>query len=278
MSLLTSFNSGYIKSPEGVLAIVIKAATTSDAEQSIYLPPNQLAELIFALSSCYRSLQKMYLEDPEGIKEKVIADGKTLNANVPVFTHDELHNPKIELRVNDFVLKNKDDRAALLFFLQNGSVLTIEFSLTQVEYLLTLLITTIKSTEDNNLAFLCLSTNDFIPLYCVNFINPEGEGIKYQQFSVPSWKAEVYECFYSIIGQQHDGNVTCGVIIKTDAGLEQARAENIGQILVQNNSLLSAYKDKIAKFDCRLLNISAGEESLERLLRAHVEHRTQAMN
>lgn len=278
MSLLAFFNTGYIKTPEGVLAIVLKAGTLPDAEHLIYLPPKQLEELIFALSSCYRSLQKMYLEDPDGIKEKVIADGKLLNANVPVLTHDELHNPKIDLRANEFILKNKDNQPALLFFLQNGSVVTIDFSLTQVEYLLTLLITTIKNTEDNNLAFLCLTTNDFIPLYCVNFINPEGKGIKYQQFSVPAWKAEIYEYYYSIIGQQHDGNVTCGVIIKADAGLEQGRAESIGQMLVQNNSLLSAYQDKIAKFDCRLLNISAAEESLERLLRAHVEHRTQAMS
>ncbi|NIY47835.1 YjeJ family protein [Cedecea colo] len=278
MGVLTGINTGIIKSPKGVLAIVLKASSTPAIEHLLYLPPDRLQELMFATCSCYRSLQMMHQHEPERIKNKVVADTQALSNNIPGVTLDEIHNPLIERRVTSFIMKHRQDNVRFLFFLQNDEVVTLELTLTQMEYVLTMLLSTVRNAEDAWLTSVCLDANDFTPFYTVDFSNAQHAGIKYQQFDVPDWKSAVFEHYYSIIATQHDGNITCGAIIKAGPALDNSRAGKIGQFLLQNNSLLLPYQKEIAKFDCMMLNVPGNEGDLDRLLRAHLEHRTMKLN
>ncbi len=278
MSILTGINTSIIKSPKGVFAIALKASCVPATEHLLYLPPNQLQELMFATCSCYRTLQMMHQQDPEPIREKVVADAQALSVNIPPIALDETHSPQIDLRVTSFVMKHRQDKVRFLFFLQNSEVVTLELTLTQMEYVLSVLISTVQNAQDEYLTSLCLGSNDFIAFYTVDFINAQHEGIKYHQFNLPDWKTTVFEHYYSMIGIQHDSNITCGAIIKAGPALDPNRAENIGQYLLRNNALLLPYQEKIAKFDCILLNIAGDEGTLDSLLRAHLAHRTVKLN
>ncbi len=278
MGIVTGINTGIIKSPQGVLAIVLKSSSAPATEHLLYLPPDQLQEMMFATCSCYRSLQKMHQHDPERIRDKVMADTQALSANIPAVTLDEIHNPLIDLRVTSFVMKHGQDRVHFLFFLQNGEEVALELTLTQMEYVLNVLLGTVRHAQEAHLTSLCLGANDFMPFYTVDFRNAQHEGIKYHQFNVPEWKSIVFDHYYSVIGIQHDGDITCGAIIKAGPALAHSRAENIGHFLLRNNSLLLPYQQKVAKFDCTLLDIPGNEGSLELLLRAHLEHRNLKLN
>lgn len=278
MGVLTGINTGIVKSPKGVLAVVLKTSSTPAIEHLLYLPPDQLQELMLATCSCYRSLQMMHQHESERTKDKVVAATQALSNNMPTVTLNEIQNPLIELRVTSFMMEHRQDNLHFLFFLHNGEVVTLELTLPQMEYVLTMLLGTIRNAEDACLTSVCLGANDFTPFYTVDFSNAQHEGIKYHQFKVPDWKSRIFEYYYSIIAIQHDGNITCGAIIKAGPALDNSRAGNIGQYLLRHNSLLSPYQEEIAKFDCIMLNVPGNEGGLERLLRAHLEHRTVKLN
>ncbi|HDT5918631.1 TPA: hypothetical protein QHC73_005968, partial [Raoultella ornithinolytica] len=144
MNKLMGINTGIIKSATGVLALALKAHSASGSESLIYLPPDRLQSLLFAVFSSYRRLQMMFREDAESVREQVIAQSEALNSRIPVVTLDEVQQPDVALRTIDFVMKPYQERVTFLFFLQNDSVVAIDLALTQMEYLLGLLLTTIQ--------------------------------------------------------------------------------------------------------------------------------------
>ncbi|HAT1648548.1 TPA: hypothetical protein I8Y12_004498 [Raoultella planticola] len=273
MNKLVGINTGIIKSATGVLAMALKVRSASDAESLIYLPPDRLQSLLFAVFSGYRQLQMMFQEDAEGIREQVIAQSEALNSRIPVVTLDEVQQPDIALRTIDFVMKSNQERVTFLFFLQNDSVVAVDLALTQMEYLLGLLLTTIQKTEDREFISLALRENDFIPFYTVDFMSANGEGVKYNQFNVPSWKSAALDDFYSLLIVQDNGDIPCGIIIKAVAGLEPSRANEIAELLLNNNSLLISCQQQTITFEYEKMDPATTVEERESLLRAHIKHR-----
>lgn len=277
MNHLLGLNTGIIKSPQGVVVIALKFITSAQSQQLVYLPPDQLQSVLFAVFNCYRTLQQLHQQSPEQVREFVIAQTQALSENIPAFTHEEVNTPDIEYRVTDFIMKQRDGRINFLFFLQNGDVITLELAYTQMEYIMSLFLTTIQNADDAQLTALCLSTNDFLPLYTVDFSGSEGQGIRYNQFSQPEWKTGVFNVFHSIVFIQPDKTIACGAIVKAAAGFEPGRVENIAQYLLQNNTLLSPYKDFRMTIDHVCLDVSSDEGNLDSLLRVHMAHRTAKM-
>lgn len=279
MDILTGINAGFIKSQNGaVVAIALKVATVQMSTHLIYLPPEQLREVMFAACNCYRELQMMHHADPEKTKNQVMADSLALKENAPEIILDELQNPHMELCVTEFVLKRRENKVRFLFFLRNGDVPALELTLTQIEYVLNTLVYTVQQTEDAKLASYCLSDNDFSPFYAIDFNNNGKPGVKYQKFNVPDWKDTIYDSFYSILYIQGDGHINCGAIIKAGSELESGRAENIGMTLLQRNSYLMPYQKEVTKIDYAKLNIPGNEGSMERLIRTHIEHRNNRIS
>lgn len=93
MNKLMGINTGIIKSATGVLALALKAHSASGSESLIYLPPDRLQSLLFAVFSSYRRLQMMFREDAESVREQVIAQSEALNSRIPVVTLDESSSP-----------------------------------------------------------------------------------------------------------------------------------------------------------------------------------------
>lgn len=278
MTLLTGINTGIIKSPKGVLAIVVKATTSSTAEQLLYLPPDRVQELMFALCGGYRALQRLHQACPETITAQVQKETLAMSASVPSVTPDEVHNPILALRVTDLVMKLRENNVTLLFFLQDSSVVTLELALTQMEFMLNVFVTTIQNTQDALFIAMCSGANDFVPLYTVDFTQEKGKGINYNQFTIPDWKSRICPWLYSVIALQRDGAIPCGIIIKTGQALDPGRAEAIGQLLLRSNGLLMPFEESVSAFDCMRLDLQAGEESTETLLRAHLKHRVMKLN
>lgn len=193
------------------LALALKAHSASGSESLIYLPPDRLQSLLFAVFSSYRRLQMMFREDAESVREQVIAQSEALNSRIPVVTLDEVQQPDVALRTIDFVMKPYQERVTFLFFLQNDSVVAIDLALTQMEYLLGLLLTTIQKTEDRDFISLALRENDFIPFYTVDFMPANGEGIKYNQFDVPAWNPPRWTIFIHCL--------SCRIMVIFRAGL-----------------------------------------------------------
>ena len=273
MNKLMGINTGIIKSATGVLALALKAHSASGSESLIYLPPDRLQSLLFAVFSSYRRLQMMFREDAESVREQVIAQSEALNSRIPVVTLDEVQQPDVALRTIDFVMKPYQEWVTFLFFLQNDSVVAIDLALTQMEYLLGLLLTTIQKTEDRQFISLALRENDFIPFYTVDFMPANGEGIKYNQFDVPAWKSAALDDFYSLLIVQDNGDIPCGVIIKAVPGIEPSRVNAIGELLLNNNSLLIPYRQHTMTFEYEKMDPAATVEERESLLKAHIKHR-----
>lgn len=278
MNQLTGLNTGIIKSPQGVVAIALKFTTHSQGQQLVYLPHEQFQSLLFATFSGYRTLQQLHQRIPESVRDLVIAHTQALSGNIPPFAPEEVNSLNIGLRVTEFVMKQRQDKSNFLFFLQNGEVITLKLDYTQMEYVLSLLLNTIQTTDDERLAAFYLSANDFLPLYTVDFTGGAGKGINYNQFPSPEWKSAVFDTFHSIIYIQPEGTISCGAIIKAASTFEPGRIEKIARLLLQNNSMLSPYKDHVMTIDHARLDIPSSEGVQDRLLRTHLAHRTGKMN
>jgi len=277
MNMLKGINTGVINSANGVPVIALKIIDSGDSEQLLLLPPDQLQEVMFALFSCYRSLHRIYQQSPDQIREQVNANSQTLSTNVPAISLDEVQSISAERCVTNFVLKQRQDRINFLFLLQNDENLLLALDYTQIEYVLSLLANTIQNAGNEQLMALCLTMNDFIPLYVTTFNKGENEGIDYNQFSVPDWKSETFDTFHSILFIQPDGAIACGAIIKAEPAFPAGRIEFIAQILLQNNKMLVPYKNHTMIIDHTRLDIPVGDESMEKLLRAHIAHRTKKL-
>lgn len=277
MNKLNGINLGIIKSPQGVLAIALKIST-QQRQQLIYLPPEQLKSVFFACFWGYRHLQKLHDKMPESIREQVIASTQALNSHTLSFSDEELSSPKIDLRVTDFVMKQQQDSINYIFFLQDDNIITLELMFTQMEYVLSAMLTTIQTAEDEALMQLCLNSNDFLPLFTVDFDNGENKGINYNQFSPPKWQLDAFDTYHSVVYIQPDGKISCGFIFKAASFIELARIENIAQFLLYNNGLLTRYKDHKMTINHAYLDISPDEGTMDSLFRAHLAHRTKAMN
>ncbi|MBK4716859.1 MULTISPECIES: YjeJ family protein [Tenebrionibacter/Tenebrionicola group] len=273
MNQLTGLNTGIIKSPQGVVAIALKIAAQSRSQQRLYLPPDQLQSVLFATFNVYLILRQLHQQSPESVQAGVLASSKALSENIPAIDPDEVNKPDIDYRVTDFVMKRKPDNVHFLFFLKNGEVIALQLACVQVEYLLNVLLSTIRNADDAQLTALCLSANDFLPFYTVDFSGGEGRGINYNPFSPPAWKTALFNTFHSIIYRQPDGRLPCGAIIKSASTFNPGRIEAIAQFLLLNNALLTPYKHRKMTIDHAQLTIPAGEESLDRLLRSHLAHR-----
>lgn len=273
MNTLKGVNAGVIKTAEGVPVIALKMSDSSDSESLILLPPGQLQEVMFAMFSGYRSLLQRYQQSPEQIQEQVKNDSQLLSTNVPEISADEL-NINIERCVTSFAPKLRQDRINLLFLLQNGENAFIALTYTQIEYVLSVLIKTLQSAENEQLVMLCLTMNDFIPLYVTSFNEDGDKGINYNQFTPEEWKSELFNTYHSLLFIQPDGKIPCGAIIKADPEFPEGRIEFIGQILLHNNSQLKQYQEQKMTVVRTRMNIPAGEENQERLLREHIAHRT----
>lgn len=278
MNQLTGMNTGIIKSPQGELVITLKFATNARSQQLVYLPPDQLQSMLFATFSGYCALQHLYRQTPDPVREQVIICTQMLGENIPAILPDEVNNPRVERWVTDFVMKQRHEKIIFLFFLKNGEIITLELAYAQMECVLGFLLTTVQNASDAQLKVLCLSANDFLPLYTVDFISSGGQGINYNQFSPSEWKLGVFNTFHSIVFIQPDGIISCGAIIKAAVAFEPERIENIAQFLLHNNTLLSPYKDHTMTIDHVRLDVPANEGSLERLMRSHLSHRTAKMN
>ncbi|WP_434586694.1 YjeJ family protein [Klebsiella sp. R390] len=276
MNTLTGINSGIIKSPQGVVAIALKASCASGAEHLLYLPPNQMRELMFAISACHRALLENYQTEPEVVKAQVTAATNILSANPPVITLEEVQNPQVELRVTNFIFKQNKGKPTFLFFLQNEGVVSIELSLAQIEFIITLFLISIRKSDDEGFITLMTGANDFIPLYTTAVSTTQGGGLTYHRFNIPEWKIGVLACFYSLIFIQQDGHVPCGIIFKAGDTLEPSRAENIGTLFLSGNTLLAPYKTQSMHVDCVKLDVN--EDNMESLLRAHFNHRATKLN
>jgi len=273
MSTLIGANAGIIQSPMGFLAIALKITDDSGYNKLIYLPPDQLQSLFFAIINCYRKLTMLNIQSPELIKPQVIQATRELNNNIPTVTADELNNPVASLRVIDFILHQRKDSASLLFFLEGGETVLVVSKYTQFEYLLSLLLNTIHSTGDETLERICLNSSDFILCYTVDFGSLGNKGISYNQFSVPDWKSDMFDTFHSIIYIQDDGSIPCGVIIKSEANFASGRIDNIGQLLLDSQTLLAPYRHLDMHVDHLPLAISADERNMDTMFRAHLAHR-----
>nr|VUD32912.1 secretion ATPase [Raoultella sp. NCTC 9187] len=151
MNILTGINSGIIKSPNAVLALALKMQSVVSAEALVYLPPDRVQDLVFAVFSGYRRLQMLFREDPESIRARTIADTERLNNRTLTVTLDEIQNPNVALRVTDFVMKDGQEKVTFLFFLQNDEVISVDLTVTQMEFLLNLLLATIHKTGTRRL-------------------------------------------------------------------------------------------------------------------------------
>ncbi len=278
MNILTGINSGIIKSPNAVLALALKMQSVLSAEALVYLPPDRVQDLVFAVFSGYRRLQMLFREDPESIRARTIADTERLNNRTLTVTLDEIQNPNVALRVTDFVMKDGQEKVTFLFFLQNDEVISVDLTVTQMEFLLNLLLATIHKTGDAAFISLALQANDFIPFYTVNFANIDSSGINYNKFNVPAWKLSAFSDFYSLVMIGDDGDIPCGAIIKALPGLEASRIKAIGELLLNNNPLLAPYRQRALAFECQKIDPQIREEELEKLLRAHIQHRTTQMS
>ncbi|HAT1578242.1 TPA: hypothetical protein I8Y25_004691 [Raoultella ornithinolytica] len=275
MNKLQGINTGIIQSEQGVLALVLKAQSAASADILMYLPPERVQALIFAVFSCYRSLQLMHCKDPQGVRAQAIAEAESFNNHVPIVTLDEIQRPDASLRVDDFVMKSRQHHVNFLFFLQNDDIVSLDLALPQMEYLLNLLLATVQKTEDTYFISRTLQENDFIPFYTVDFMPAGGDGVKYNQFNVPTWKSAVFGDFYSLVIILDNGEIPCGIIIKAVPELEPNRAKAIGELLLNNNTLLAPYRGRTVSFDYEKMDLAASEEEKEKLLRAHIKHRQE---
>ncbi|GEM_PF-1521474 len=278
MNILTGINTGIIKSPDAVLALALKMQSVLIAETLMYLPPDRVQDLVFAVFCGYRRLQMVFREDPESIRARTIADTERLNNRTLSVTLDEIQNPNVALRVTDFVMKYRQDKVTFLFFLQNEEVISVDLTVTQMEFLLNLLLATIHKTGDAAFVSLALQANDFIPFYTVDFANIGSSGVNYNKFNVPAWKFSAFSDFYSLVMIQEDGDIPCGAIIKALPELEPSRIKAIGELLVNNNPLLAPYRQRTLAFACEKIAPEVREEEMEKLLRAHIQHRVTKMS
>lgn len=276
MNILTGINTSIINSPKGVTAIAVKTNTTN-SKQLIYLPLDQLQEVMFAVFGCYRTLHRHYQQSPEQIRNRVNTHAQVLSTNIPEFSLDEMQNPNSGRCVTGFELKQRQEQIHFLFLLQNEENLVLVLAYTQIEYVLSLMVKTLQRAGNEPLLGLCLSMNDFVPFYVTDFSHLESQGINYHQFSVPDWKSALFDTFHSILFILPAGAIPCGAIIKSTPELATGRLEFISQLLLQNNSLLAAHQHPGMAIEHSKLDIPAGEESMARLLRAHAAHRTMKM-
>nr|VUD32913.1 Uncharacterised protein [Raoultella sp. NCTC 9187] len=95
---------------------------------------------------------------------------------------------------------------------------------------------------------------------------------------MPAWKLSAFSDFYSLVMIGDDGDIPCGAIIKALPGLEASRIKAIGELLLNNNPLLAPYRQRTLAFECQKIDPQIREEELEKLLRAHIQHRTTQMS